>query len=800
MPYQILLMPISATGEFVEHPFIKPRTVEARVYQQLIATSVLENGNTLVVLPTGLGKTVVAALVAAERLRQFPDSKVLIVAPTKPLAEQHAESMRRMLNVPEESVIVLTGTVPPERRQKLWQDARIIAATPQTVENDILAGRIDLSDVSLLVIDEAHRAVGNYPYVLIARKYLEQARIPLILALTASPGGTEEKIQEVMRNLFIRNVEIRTPEDPDVKRYVKGHTIQWVRVELPPEFKEILRLLEHAIRTRLRALKDMGIVDSVDVRKYSKKDLLALQEQVQSLLSDQPDREEFYDALRIIAEIIKIQHGLELVETQGASAFVAYVDRMKLRSAQPSAPKSLKRVVLDPSVSEAYRLALNLSRRGTEHPKIPRLVEILRDFFAEHPEARAIIFVQYRDTASKIVDALSDAGISAVRFVGQGSRAGDKGLSQKEQQRIIEDFRTGKYQVLVATSVAEEGLDIPSVDLVVFYEAIPSEIRQIQRRGRTGRFSRGQVYVLVSKGTRDEAYLWAARYRERKMIETLKRLRRLFGRTVSAPGQTTIVHFVQQEKPKNVVEIIVDHRERASGVVEELSKHPDVHIIVKELPVADYILSDRVAVERKSVQDFVNSIIDGRLFEQAAALAQAFSRPVIVVEGKDIYSARRVHPNAIRGAIAALAVDYGIPIVFTKDAADTAAFLRVVARREQLKEGRTPRIRGDKRILSLPEMQLFIVESLPYVGPKLARQLLRHFETVERVFTASERELSMVEGIGPKRAREIRRVLTTPFLESDGDNGSKGVSGGDLEERADSRERRAKDNGGASRE
>ena len=779
MPYQILLMPISVTGEYVDHPLIKPKTVEARVYQQLIATSVLENGNTLVVLPTGLGKTVVAALVAAERLRRFPESKVLIVAPTKPLAEQHSESMRRMLSIPEDEIVVLTGTIQPEKRAELWKRARVIAATPQTIENDILSGRIDLSNVSLLVIDEAHRAVGNYPYVLIARKYMEQAKNPLILALTASPGGSEEKIQEVMRNLFIHNVEIRTPDDPDVKRYVKGHTIQWVRVELPPEFKEILRLLEHAIRSRLRALKEMGIVDSVDVRKYSKKDLLALQEQVQSLLSEQPDREELYDALRLIAEIIKIQHGLELVETQGTSAFVAYIDRMRLRSAQPSAPKSLKRVVLDPSVSEAYRIALDLSRRGVEHPKIPRLVEILHEFFQRNPEARAIVFVQYRDTASRIVDELQKVGISAVRFVGQGSRAGDKGLSQREQQRIIQEFREGKYKVLVATSVAEEGLDIPSVDLVVFYEAIPSEIRQIQRRGRTGRFSRGHVYVLVSKGTRDEAYLWAARYREKKMIETLKRLRRIFGRSASAPGQTTIVHFVQAEKPKNIVEIIVDHRERASGVVEELSKYPDVQILVKELPVADYILSDRVAVERKSVQDFVNSIIDGRLFEQATALAQAFSRPIIVVEGKDIYAARRVHPNAIRGAMAALAVDYGVPIVFTKDAVDTAAFLRVIARREQLKESRAPRIRGDKRILSLPEMQLFIVESLPYVGPKLARQLLKHFETVERVFTASERELSLVEGIGPKRAKEIRRVLTTPFSEGSRDADGQATDGGD---------------------
>ncbi len=764
MPHNIWLMPSTQSAEYVKHPLIKPSTVEARIYQQLITVNVLEKGNTLVVAPTALGKTIIAALVAAERLHRFPEGKVVMLAPTKPLAVQHAETFRRVMNIPEEKIVVLTGAVPPKKREELWRDEKIIVATPQTVENDILTGRISLEDVVLMVFDEAHRAVGDYPYVFIAKEYMRTAKNPLILALTASPGGTEEKIREVQQNLFIKNIEIKTPDDPDVKPYVKDIYVQWVGVPLPEQFREIKRLLENAIRIRLRRLKEIGVVSSADIHAYSKKDYLALQEKIQQYLQENPGREDLYEAVQRVAEILKLSHALELLESQGITALHRYFERMELRALQPRAPKSLKNILIDPAVKEAARITKELFHRGYEHPKLEKLKEILKEFFSSHPGARAIVFVQYRDTAQRIVDELNRAGIRAVRFVGQATKEGDKGLSQKEQQRIIEAFRNGEYDVLVATSVAEEGLDIPAVDLVIFYEPVPSEIRHIQRRGRTGRFSTGRVYILVTKGTRDEAYYWAARARERKMIETLKKLRKTL-ELVQDRGQKTITEFVKPEKPKDIVHVLVDHRERASGIVRYLREFGDVVITVKELPVGDYVVSDRVAIERKSAADFVQSIIDGRLFEQAAKLADHFAKPVIIVEGRDIYTVRNVHPNAIRGAIASLVLDYGIPVIFTRDERETAAYIRALARREQLELNREPRLRGEKRILSLPEMQRFIVESLPFVGPKLARQLLKHFGTVERVFTASERELAQVEGIGPKRAKEIRRVLTEEYRE-----------------------------------
>ncbi|NPA76960.1 MAG: DEAD/DEAH box helicase [Candidatus Diapherotrites archaeon] len=762
-------MASAETPSYVNHPLIKPETVEARLYQQLMATAVLDKGNTLVVAPTALGKTVVAALVMAERLRKHPDGKVLFLAPTKPLVLQHAESLRRLMNLPDEEIVAFTGSLSPKKRADLWQSARIIVATPQTVENDIIRGNISLEDVVLLVVDEAHRAVGNYPYVFIADQYIKSAKAPLILALTASPGGSSEKIQEVMRNLHIRHVEIRTPDDPDVKPYVQKIRTHWVRVDLPSEFKEAKHLLERAIAIRLRKLKEMNVVDSADVRAYSKKDFLGLQERLQGSVAEDPNNSDTYEAIRLVSEILKIHHALELLETQGVAATHAYLQRVFSRSSLSSAPKSLKHVALDPYVQEVYRIVRQMHLRAYEHPKLDRLKEILSKFFKENPDARAIVFTQYRDTAAKIVDALNDVeGIKPVRFVGQASREGDRGLNQKEQKAVLDAFRRGEYNVLVATSVAEEGLDIPSVDLVVFYEAIPSEIRSIQRRGRTGRFGSGEVYVLIAKGTRDEAYYWAARARERRMIETLKKLRKMF--ELKDASQRAITDFVQPKREESASQkkyvVFADYRERASGVIRALEEMGDVHVVLKQLPVADYVVSERVGIERKSVADFVASIIDGRLFTQAAELTSHFARPVIIVEGGNIYAVRNVHPNAIRGALSSLIADYGISVLFTKDVADTAAYIRALARREQ-EQGRDVRLRGEKRIMSLPEMQQFIVESLPFVGPKLAKQLLTHFGSVESVFTASERDLARVEGIGPKKAKEIRKVVSEPYKPED---------------------------------
>ncbi|NPE31805.1 DEAD/DEAH box helicase, partial [Methanococcoides sp. SA1] len=205
-------------SEHIKHPLVKPDTVEQRLYQLDLAGKAL-SASTLVVLPTGLGKTIVALLVIASRL-QTTGGKALILSPTKPLVEQHATFLRSTLNIPEDEILTFTGAVAPEKREELWKKAKVIISTPQVIENDILTKRISLEDVSHITFDEAHRAVGNYAYTYIAERYFEDAKNPHCLAITASPGSSDEKISEVCTNLYIRSVAIKTETDPDVTPYI----------------------------------------------------------------------------------------------------------------------------------------------------------------------------------------------------------------------------------------------------------------------------------------------------------------------------------------------------------------------------------------------------------------------------------------------------------------------------------------------------------------------------------------------------------------------------------------------------
>jgi len=224
---------------------------------------------------------------------------------------------------------------------------------------------------------------------------------------------------------------------------------------------------------------------------------------------------------------------------------------------------------------------------------------------------------------------------------------------------------------------------------------------------------------------------------------------------------------VSEQKPgedtaEKRLKIIADHREVPSGIVDELVQL-GVEVEACQLKVGDFILSDRVGVERKSVGDFLQSIIDKRLMSQAKILRETFERPVLILEGGNLYSRRAIHPNAIRGSLAALAVDVGIPILPTRDEKETALILFAIARREQLDESREVAVRGEPKGLTLPEHQRFVVEGLPGISAVLAKRLLEHFGTVERVMCASEEELKQVHGIGREKARSIRKILASIY-------------------------------------
>ncbi|MDO8661015.1 MAG: helicase-related protein, partial [Candidatus Woesearchaeota archaeon] len=481
-----------------------------RLYQETIFAKCTTK-NCLVVLPTGLGKTAIAMMLTAHRLKLYPNSKVVILVPTKPLADQHAESFKKHLLIDEKRIAVFTGDISPDERTKLWQSVQVVFSTPQGLENDVLSNKINLKNVVLLVVDEAHRAVGDYSYVWLAQQYNTQAQFPRILALTASPGSEIEHIAEVTKNLFIETVEIRTPKDSDVAPYVQEVHVQWVKVELTPELVVIQKILNNCVKQRLETLKTLGLNTSGMI---SKKDLLGFQRELQIKMAEGERDFETLRALSVLAETVKIHHALELLETQAVAPLKNYLEKLMHEGAMAKS-KAAKNIAQDINIKTAVIHVQNLYANNIEHPKMKAIARIIEEEFTKDKLRKIIVFTQFRDTAVRIQKELEGiTGVVSAVFVGQAKK-GLTGLTQKKQAEMLLQFRDGFYNILIATSVGEEGLDIPKVDTVIFYEPVPSAIRQIQRRGRTGRQEKGSVIILMTKNTRDEAYHWAAVRKEK---------------------------------------------------------------------------------------------------------------------------------------------------------------------------------------------------------------------------------------------------------------------------------------------
>ena len=824
---------------YIEHPLIRPNSAEARIYQQVLAADVLKNGNTMIVAPTALGKTIIAILVAADRLQKFKGSKILILAPSKPLTIQHEENFKEFLNVPCTSI---TGAVKTSEREKRWAESQVICATPQTVESDLLNERYSLDDVSLVVFDECHHAVGSYSYVYLASRYVKECQNHLILGLTASPGHDKTKIKEVCENLFIQDITIKTEEDPDVKPYFNPINIDWIKVEMGPRLEKIRDLVSKALKIRLKGLKDLGIINTVSVNK---RDILKARAKVQRRIGQSVNPpKECFQAISILSAVINLQHALELLESQGVAPFNDYVARLRKKTT-----RAAKNILLDPNFSKAVYLAREAEEYGLEHPKMKKLIELLklelgmdgqtrlksmREDKEDKDSPKIIVFTQYRDTLDMIHERCEKEGIKSVRFYGQGTSDGKKGLTQKEQKNIIKSFKTGNYDVLISTSVAEEGIDIPAVDLVILYEPVPSEIRMIQRRGRTGRKSSGRMKVLIAKGTIDEGYYWTSVRRESRMkaqlatqeaIEELKlnasekieaeRSVKVLGKKeksiVEDPVNSDLEDALEEEtndedieeinleneneiklaemkkkedniddaiyeelaksNPNQDLVVYVDSREGNSKVIRALDTI-GVKVKINTMSVADYQVSEEVAIERKTAKDFVDSIVDKRLFKQARMMMEEFKKPIMILEGDDFYSGF-INPNAIRGSMASIALDYGISIIPTRTEEDTAAMIKRIAIREQKGEKRSIQIRTERKPQNLWEQQLFIIESLPNIGPVHAKRLLEHFGSVKAVLEADEKKLQEVEGIGKKTAKNIREVVEGKYLYFKKDNDQK---------------------------
>ena len=848
-------MATEATG--VDHPLLVDDALQRRRYQLRLADAATDD-HTLVCLPTGLGKTAVSLIVTARRLHAVGGT-ALFLAPTKPLVRQHATFYREALTIPDEEIVVFTGEVKPADRAALFGDARVVIATPQVVENDLVGNRISLRDVTHLTFDECHRATGDYAYVYIAERYHADAADPLVTGMSASPGGDTEAIETVCENLGIRNVEVMTEDDADVDEYTHDTDVRWEKVTLPDEVLAIRDALNEVIVDRLEKLKSLGVTNTTNP-DLSQRDLNEMRGKLKKMMDD--DQSAGYKGMSTHAEVMKLRRATELVETQSVESVRRYFERQREAARSSGASKASQRMIADPKVREAMRKAEAFDGL---HPKFSQARILLAETLGIDGGERAILFTESRDTAEALVDFLS-ASFAVRKFVGQGDKEGSDGMSQAQQQATLDAFRNGEFEVLVSTSVAEEGLDVPEVDLVCFYEPVPTAIRSIQRKGRTGRQADGQVVVLMAEDTRDEAFFWIAKRREDRMEDELAELKAAtddIEASVSGEGQSDLGAFAgdwtgtvggdgtgtvggdgtgtvaggddrdtagdgagtdatesgsvdpgpdldgetddagltdfaaeadgatagddadvdrddadgddaDAADPDGVVatagvddgvEVVIDQRELDSSIAKSLSTRDGFLTRLETLAVGDYVLSDRVAVERKSAADFVDSMLDAdrSMFEQVGELSRAYARPVLVVEGTNLYGQRDIDPNAIRGALASLAVDFGISVLRTEGETDTTELLATIARREQETRDREVSAHGEKTTKTRAEQQEYVVSAIADIGPVTARSLLEHFDTVEAVMTAPEDDLLEVDGVGPVTAERIREVVGSEY-------------------------------------
>ena len=833
-------------AETLERPLLTPGLLERREYQTKLAARSLST-HSLVCLPTGLGKTTVSLLVTAERLNNV-GGKSLLLAPTKPLVSQHADFYREALQIPDEEVVVFTGEVRPDDRAELWEDATIVLATPQVVENDLVGNRISLADVTHCTFDECHRATGEYSYNYIAERYHEDATDPLVTGMSASPGDDEEAILQVCVNLGLENVEVMTESDADVSEFTHETSLSYERIELPETVEEIQTELREVMKDRLSKLSELGVTNSTDP-DLSERKIQQIQGRLRRLM-DQDDSGG-YQGMSLLAEIRKLRTAVTYVETQSVESFSRYMDRQTEAARSSGASKADQRMVSEPGVRRAIRLA---DEYDDLHPKFRKARILLAETLGIREGERVIVFTESRDTAETLAEFLGEH-FETKRFVGQSDTDGSDGMSQREQQETLDAFRSGEFEVLVSTSVAEEGLDVPEVDLVLFYEPVPTAIRAIQRKGRTGRQSEGRVVVLLAEGTRDEAYYWKAKQDEKKMkreLRTLKdaagdiesRIRKQVGldevpanaahdpRSESATDSEPAVDSspesageaaetatdgsgtdeqagldafaasseqpvdtetdaeadydgtdegADQEGPDDEtqqdesvvaeagsdegVELVIDQRELDSTIARDLSTREGIETRLETLAVGDYVCSDRVVVERKTVDDFLDTLTgaDRSMFEQVGDAARHYSRPLVIVEGEGLYSTRNIHPKAIHGALASLAVDFGVSIMQTADETETADLLATLAEREQEDSNREVSVHGEKQSKTLAEQQEYVVASIAEVGPVTARALLAELGSVEAVMTADRDALLEADGVGPVTADRIREVVSSSY-------------------------------------
>lgn len=515
-PINVASIPLPQDSEPPPHDpetigtWIYPTNYAMRDYQFNIVKKALFY-NTLVRLPTGLGKTFIAAVVMYNFYRWFPHSKVVFMAPTKPLVAQQIEACHKVFGIDTDDMSEMTGHVNPTERKKEWANKRVFFVTPHILVNDIRKGSCPAKSIVCLVVDEAHRATGNYSYVQVVRELLASTRHFRVLALSASPGKDTKLVQTVINNLLIAHLEIRTEEDLDVRQYVHHTKTETIVISLSAQIVQVRNLFVEILKIPTERLVNQRVFYERNPEKVGVYQLIRARESFRAKPDRQSDPSHCAFVEGNFGFAISLYYAWKVLNTHGLAAFKNSIENIHKQALNGTTKMRKDFVLRTPEWHQLIQFLQQVTDKGNNHPKLAKLEELLLEHFGDVQEdTRAIVFVQYRDSVNEIASLLAKHHplIRAAPFVGQasGSRGDSKGMTQKQQIGVIKEFRQGVYNTLIATCIGEEGLDIGEVDLIICFDAQASPTRMVQRMGRTGRQREGRCVMLLTEGAEEGIY------------------------------------------------------------------------------------------------------------------------------------------------------------------------------------------------------------------------------------------------------------------------------------------------------
>jgi len=523
---------IDAEIIYFNHEWLATNVIEGRYYALDLIAHCLD-ANSIIILPTGLGKTYLKAMLIAV-LR--PAGKVLLLAPTKPLCSQHAEVLARLL--PNKKVGLMTGDLAIKKRQLVFDEADIIVATAQTMAS----GKKRLADwgladkVSLVLIDEVHHTKGKYATVNMAEYYktwrsLITNEAIRLYGFTASVSETIEDT-ELIRQILgvdINHVLGRTVHSPDVKPYLFLKDIKAIQLDFDPP--QLLISLRQIILERLlgyfQILADKHNLNIDNYIYYDRAgepsgfkilEFMALEHR---LLKGGNTPEAIQDKVDW-GIIMRFYTALQMAD-KGLSELSHYITRqVDERESNDARRRSQLRFTEDDAIIKVISL-LYQNRLWGQGRDLPRLVANLglkqssdtkswtivfddtklratEGLIRQFRDKKIMIFVKYRDTLNKVRYFIQSRfpDLPSFILIGTDKSSGHQVVqTRSEQQEAIAEFGKSAVGILLATSIGEEGLDLPSVDTLIFYEPVGDIRRDVQRKGRTGRHAPGKVFVLV---------------------------------------------------------------------------------------------------------------------------------------------------------------------------------------------------------------------------------------------------------------------------------------------------------------